>query len=79
MGFVFADVVVEVLESGTVEFADLFEALLELYEFELGQVVVEVFGYGFAGGFEDGVPVLSIEVAGEGEFVHDEGVLHGIN
>lgn len=37
---------------------------------------MQVLGYRFPGGFEDCIPVVSVEIAREGDFVHDEGVLH---
>lgn len=71
-----ADVVVKILKSWAIEFSNLFKAFFELNQLQFGQILVEVFGNGFSGGFEDSVPVVSVEVARQRDFVHDERVLH---
>ena len=58
-------VCVEVVQSRTVEFPYLLESLFEFDEFEFGEVFVEVFGDGFAGRFEDRVPVVAVVVPWE--------------
>jgi hypothetical protein len=78
MGIVLADIIIEVLQSWAIELSDLFKALLEFEEFQFGKVLVQIFGNGLSGGFEDGVPVVAVEVAREWNFIHDESVLHGL-
>jgi hypothetical protein len=78
VGIVLADVVVEVLETRAVELADLLEALLELEQLELGQVLVEVLGDGAAGRLEHRVPVCPVVVTRERDLVHYQGVLHAM-
>ena len=69
-------VCVKVVKPWAVEFANLLEPLFELYEFEFREIFVQVLGDGLAGRFEDGVPVITVVVPGEGQFVHDEHILH---
>lgn len=78
MRIVLADVVVEILQTRTVELADLLEAFLEFEQLELGQVLVEVFGDGAASGLEDRVPVGAVVVTRQWDLVHYEGVLHAM-
>ena len=66
----------EVVEFGAIELADFFELFLDVDVFEFGKVFVEVLGDGFAGGFDNGVPLFAVEIFGEGQFVHDEVILH---
>jgi hypothetical protein len=73
---VLADVVVEVFQPRTVEFADLLKAFLEFKQLELRQVLVEILGNGATSGLEDGVPIGAIVVARQRDFIHDEGILH---
>jgi len=61
-----SNVVVKIVQSRTVEFADLFESFFELDQFELGKVLVEVFGNRFSGRFEDGVPIFPVIIARKG-------------
>ena len=74
--FVLFYVCVKVVKPWAVEFANLLEPLFELYEFEFREIFVQVLGDGLAGRFEDGVPVITVVVPGEGQFVHDEHILH---
>lgn len=76
MSIMLANIVVEVLQAGTVELSYLFEALLELEQLELRQVLVQVFGDGTTSRLEDRVPVSAVEVTRKEDFVHYEGVLH---
>lgn len=71
-----ADVVIKILKPRAIELTNLLKAFFQLNQLELWEVLMQVLGYGLPGGFEDGVPVVSIEVARKRDFVHDEGVLH---
>lgn len=73
---VFSYVIVEVFQSRAVKLADLLELLLYFQKFQLRKILMEIFWDGFAGGLEDGVPVVAVIVAREWKFVHYEGVLH---
>ena len=37
---------------------------------------MQIFRYRFSSRFEDSIPIVSVVVPGQGQFVHDEGILH---
>ena len=71
-----ADVVIKILKSWTIEFSNLLKAFFELNQLQFGKILMEILGDGFPGWFEDGVPVVSVEVARQRDFVHNERILH---
>lgn len=72
------DHVVEKLQVRHVELTHLLEDLLDVQVAELREVLMEVFRDGFAGGFDNSVPLDPVKVFWQGDLVHDKVVLHGI-